>query len=150
MSKQLITNQLIKSIFQRGSSYLVANKMATNVFAMMMGASRNRSKDAKAPIIPVVAPIKKKRGRPPIIRKAHPVMVAQVLPAVTIAFESWEEINEYFHGKYGFSEVAKKESVPCSSDIYDLHVYYQNANEDDKGVIDFSWYSHSQFKYFQK
>jgi DDE superfamily endonuclease/Tc5 transposase DNA-binding domain len=44
--------------------------MATNAFAMMMGASRNRSKDAKVSIIPLAAPTKKKLGRPPIIRKA--------------------------------------------------------------------------------
>ena len=84
------------------------------------------------------------------LQAVPPVVIAQVLPAVTIAFESWEEVNEYFHGKYGFGEDAKKESVPSNSDIYDLHVYYQNANEDEKGVIDFSWYSHSQFKFAQK
>jgi hypothetical protein len=33
-------------------------------------------------------------------------------------------------------EDAKKESVPSSSDIYDLHVYYQKANQDDRDVID--------------
>jgi hypothetical protein len=47
---------------------------------------------------------------------ATPVVVAQVLPAVTIDFQSWEEINEYFHGKYGYGEADKKESVPSSSD----------------------------------
>lgn len=81
------------------------------------------------------------------LQAVTPVVVAQVLPAVTIEFQSWEEINEYFHGKYGFGETDKKESVPSTSDIYDLHVYYQKADEADKGVIDFSWYTHSQFKY---
>ena len=83
------------------------------------------------------------------LQAATPVVVAQVLPAVTTQFQSWEEINEYFHGKYGYGEVAKKESVPSSSDIYDLRVYYQNADEADKGIIDFSWYTHSQFQFVQ-
>jgi hypothetical protein len=51
-------------------------------------------------------------------------VIAEVLPAVTIAFQSWEEVNEYLHSKYGFSEVNKKESEPTSSDIYNLYVYY--------------------------
>jgi hypothetical protein len=43
-----------------------------------------------------------------------PVVVAQVLSAVTNAFESWREVQEYFHGKYGFGEDDKKDSVPPS------------------------------------
>jgi ATP:corrinoid adenosyltransferase len=58
------------------------------------------------------------------LQAAPPVVIAEVLPAVTIAFQSWEEVNEYFHSKYGFSKVNKKESVPTSSDIYNLYVYY--------------------------
>jgi hypothetical protein len=45
---------------------------------------------------------------------------------VTIKFKSSEEVNE-------------KESVPTGSDIYDLYVYYKNADEDEKGVIEVSW-----------
>jgi hypothetical protein len=58
---------------------------------------------------------------------------------VTIKFKSSEEVNECFHSKYGFGEVDKKESVPTGSDIYDLYVYYKNADEDEKGVIEVSW-----------
>jgi hypothetical protein len=76
-------------------------------------------------------------------------VVAQVLPAVTTDFQSWEEINEYFYGKNGLRIGDKKESVPSSSDIYDLHVYYRNADETEKDIIDFSWYAHSQFKFVE-
>jgi hypothetical protein len=41
-------------------------------------------------------------------------VIAEVPPAVTIEFKSWEEVNEYFHSKYGFGEVDKKERVPTS------------------------------------
>jgi hypothetical protein len=46
-----------------------------------MGASRNRSKEANAPLIPRVAPVKKKLGRPPMIRKAPdltPLVISSV------------------------------------------------------------------------
>jgi hypothetical protein len=83
------------------------------------------------------------------LQAAPPVVMVRVLPAVTVAFQSWEEVNEYFHSKYGFGKLDREESLPASSDIYDLFVYYQKADEDEKGVIEVSWYRHSQFKFVQ-
>ena len=61
-------------------------------------------------------------------------------------FASWESINEYLHGQYGFG-TAILESKPSRADVIGLRKFYINGSEDDKLLIDSAWYKHPQFKF---
>ena len=60
-------------------------------------------------------------------------------------FSSWEEINEYLHGKYGY-DAAIEESNPSIEDVTIINIFYCNGSDDDKFVIEASWYKHPQFQ----
>ena len=49
---------------------ILANQMATNAFAMMMGESRKMFHGPKVIEAPQIAPLEKKLGRPPAIKKS--------------------------------------------------------------------------------
>lgn len=79
---------------------------------------------------------------------------SEVLAAVPVAlevdigtpFESWEEVNEYLHSQYGFG-VEIKDKVPSRADVIGLREFYNNGSDDDKFILDSSWYKHPQFKF---
>ena len=75
-----------------------------------------------------------------------------VLPAVgeevanSIVFNSWEEINEYLHSQYGFGAEIEH-CVPSRADIVSLNKFYIYGSEDDKFILDSSWYRNHQFQF---
>ena len=72
-----------------------------------------------------------------------PVVVEEV--ANGTAFNSWEEINEYLHRQYGFGAEIEQ-CVPNRADIVGLNRFYVNGSEDDRYILDSSWYRHPQFQ----
>ena len=86
--------------------------------------------------IPMILP-------PPEILAAIPVALDADIGTI---FESWEEVNEYLHSHYGFG-IEIEDKVPSRADVIGLREFYNNGSEEDKFMLDSSWYKRSQFKF---
>jgi hypothetical protein len=80
---------------------------------------------------------------PPEILAAIPVALEADIGTI---FESWEEVNEYLHSHYGFG-VEIEDTVPSRADVIGLREFYNNGSDEDKFMLDSSWYKRSQFKF---
>jgi hypothetical protein len=91
-------------------------KMATNAFAMMMGESRKRFQEPKVIEALQIAPVKKKQGRPPAIRKfidLTPLMISLGRIRIKGGRKSYDSGDEKLRMDIAFTLLIRS---PTSSD----------------------------------
>lgn len=99
--------------------------MATNAFAMMMGAARAISKPIPQPVIAIDIVVKKKLGRPPAVKKAIdlvPIVYDLSFKSAKKGRRGYEAGDEKFRMEYALRVLLKAKGKNCkrTSEVYDV------------------------------